>query len=368
LFRRASVTQRKHLAVNVLAGEHSVQHDDTARHRIESLDLVRGLAALAVAWFHIYQKNIQPLSDDAWIAICHYSSAHGWLGVPAFFVISGYIIPYALRGVELTPVNCGRFLWKRAIRLLPTLAFVSLIAVALAFLAMAFPAFAGPPPPFTVWNVLVNILLVAPIVGEPWILPVYWSLLVEIQYYLFIVLAMSMAVSIGARGWMALCGLLVVFPLVTPEALHSFAHWSACFAIGVAIFLHRQGLLGGVVCFAIVLAGGAVTMIVHGLIYAVPIVLTLAALYNPYAVPSPFIWLGRISYSLYLVHYLVGLRTFRLLARFAEGDWYYLLCYLLAMLASVLAAWVVFKLVEEPTMKYASSFRYRPAQMQPATA
>jgi peptidoglycan/LPS O-acetylase OafA/YrhL len=329
--------------------------------RLESIDMLRGLAALSVAWFHIYQKNIMPLSGEASIAIANATSAHGYLGVPAFFIISGYIIPYSLRNVDLTPANCGVYLGKRATRLLPTLAFVSLLTVALAMLATLVPAFAGPVPAYSGWTIVSNILLIAPLVDEPWILPVFWSLLIEIQYYVVIVLAMGLLARAHPRAWLGLLGLLIVLPLVTPYALHSFASWSACFAIGIAVFLERRGAIGPWACVAIIVAGTAATVATNSAFYFAPIAITVAGLYFRGHVPRALVRLGQISYSLYLVHYLIGLRSFRLLARLGEGDFYYWLCYAGAVLASILAAWIVFKLVEEPTMRLASRIGYRPS-------
>jgi peptidoglycan/LPS O-acetylase OafA/YrhL len=140
--------------------------------------------------------------------------------------------------------------------------------------------------------------------------------------------------------------------------------WSAYFAIGITVFLQTRGVIGWSACLVLVLIGSAIAVAVNGAHYLIPIILSLMCLYSRYPVPRVMVWLGTISYSLYLVHYFVGLRTFRLLARFGEGDWYYGLCYLAAILASILAAWLVFKLVEQPTMKLASSIRYRPQQLR----
>jgi peptidoglycan/LPS O-acetylase OafA/YrhL len=329
--------------------------------RLESIDMLRGLAALSVAWFHIYQKNIMPLTGETSIAIANATSAHGYLGVPAFFIISGYIIPYSLRNVDLTPANCGVYLAKRATRLLPTLAFVTLTTVALAMLATLVPAFAGPMPTYSAWTIVSNILLIAPLVGEPWILPVYWSLLIEIQYYVVIVVAMALLGRAPLTAWYGFLGLLIALPLVTPYALHSFASWSACFAIGIGVFLERRGAISPWASAAVVVAGAAATVATNDASYLAPIAITLAGLYYSRHVPRVLVWLGQISYSLYLVHYLVGLRSFRLLARFGEGDLYYWLCYAGAVLASILAAWIVFKLVEEPTMKLAARIGYLPS-------
>jgi peptidoglycan/LPS O-acetylase OafA/YrhL len=59
--------------------------------RIVTVDALRGVASLSVAWFHLTQPNpaLAP-------GIIKSSGAYGWLGVHIFFVISGFVIPYSL--------------------------------------------------------------------------------------------------------------------------------------------------------------------------------------------------------------------------------------------------------------------------------
>jgi peptidoglycan/LPS O-acetylase OafA/YrhL len=59
--------------------------------RVQSVEYLRGLAALAVMWFHFTQGgNFVP---DGWIKS---SGTYAYLGVEVFFVISGFVIPYSL--------------------------------------------------------------------------------------------------------------------------------------------------------------------------------------------------------------------------------------------------------------------------------
>ena len=58
--------------------------------RLPTLDALRGVASLAVMWFHF---TLQPyLSNDA----IRRSGKYGWLGVEVFFVVSGFVIPYTM--------------------------------------------------------------------------------------------------------------------------------------------------------------------------------------------------------------------------------------------------------------------------------
>src|SRR5260370_41397871 len=59
--------------------------------RVEIVDPLRGLAALAVAWFHF--TNGSGFVKTEWLQA---SGEYGWLGVDVFFVISGFVIPHSM--------------------------------------------------------------------------------------------------------------------------------------------------------------------------------------------------------------------------------------------------------------------------------
>jgi peptidoglycan/LPS O-acetylase OafA/YrhL len=90
--------------------------------RVESVELVRGLAALAVCIFH-FTKYLWPAES-----ITRKVGSFGWVGVESFFVISGFIIPYAMHRAGYQYAHFFRFLVKRYLRLAPPY----LVAIALA--------------------------------------------------------------------------------------------------------------------------------------------------------------------------------------------------------------------------------------------
>ena len=89
--------------------------------RIKELDAYRGLAALSVVLYHyttIYAKDFG-VESDAYFS-------YGWLGVPFFFILSGFVI-------TLTVERCKtgwEFLKKRFLRLYPTYWICMLITLA----------------------------------------------------------------------------------------------------------------------------------------------------------------------------------------------------------------------------------------------
>src|ERR1700751_2787177 len=83
-------------------------------HRLETVDQLGGLAALAVGWYHF--TNVRSFLPEGWLK---QSGSFGWLGVEVFFVISGFILPWALYGADYRLSHFPRFLAKQILRLAP---------------------------------------------------------------------------------------------------------------------------------------------------------------------------------------------------------------------------------------------------------
>jgi peptidoglycan/LPS O-acetylase OafA/YrhL len=80
---------------------------------LSKIDVLRGLAALAVCCFHFSDDNY--LSTNLFQSAFRYSN----YGVDVFFVISGFVIPLALHRSGYGFENIGEFLLKRWRRLYP---------------------------------------------------------------------------------------------------------------------------------------------------------------------------------------------------------------------------------------------------------
>lgn len=328
------------------SAEHS--HD-----RIATVEVLRGLAALAVAWFHF--TNANPVFPSAgWL---RQSGAWGWLGVECFFVISGFVLPLAMYRGGYRVTDAGRFLARRLIRLHP--AYLASLAVAVALWYVSSPEDARPP---SAMQVLLHAVYLPAFFGYPWLNTVYWTLGIEVQFYLLLACWFPL-LSHPAKpirvAWLAAAAALSW--LVTPEIL--VFRYLVVFAMGSVAFLVVVDLVDRATGMVLLVFLAATTWLMHG--WPASVTATATATLIAWQVPlawRPMVGIGALSYSLYLIHGPVGGRVVNLGARYAEGAVAELAVVLGAMLVSLGAAFVLHALVERPSLRLAA--RLKPAGEQ----
>jgi peptidoglycan/LPS O-acetylase OafA/YrhL len=330
--------------------------------RIDTVDILRGLTALAVCVFHFVQYNtFIPPTSLAWRL-----SDVGRYGVDVFFVISGFIVPHALHRSGYTIVDYPRFLLKRLLRLEPP--YLASIVLVLLLTAMHWIHLGFDSRWFNVtWQqVLLHAGYVNVFFGYPWLNGVYWSLAIEFQYYLAIGLIFPLLVD--RRRWpaVAVLVLLVAVALMAPglpadRPTAMFIHyWLCLFLMGVVAFWHRQRFLSTrqlVVVLALLAAAHAQKQGIHNLSMLYGVVAALVICFaNLRSAIGKF--LGEISYSLYLVHLPLMANWLFFTRGISKNPHHHVLMTVPGVLLVVLAAWVFCRYVEKPSREWAARIRY----------
>ncbi len=91
---------------------------NTNRHKLDILQVFRGLAAIAVV-FHHASISINAFSNEKIPHLIHDIFKNGYLGVDFFFVLSGFIILNSHYNDKQTLSNAKTYLVKRIVRIFP---------------------------------------------------------------------------------------------------------------------------------------------------------------------------------------------------------------------------------------------------------
>ena len=317
------------------------------KQHFHSIDLLRGLAALTVAFYHytdFFLAKTHPLS-----IFCHY----GYLGVEAFFVISGMVIPYSLSLKGYTIRQFGRQFVSRIIRIEP--AYWASIVLMLMKDASVWFVKADRWIQLDYYNLFLHVFHINAIMHEPWLRGIYWTLAIDWQFYLVLLLFFAL---FNRREWW------IRYPIY---ALFAFGHWYfpyewlpyhvASFCAGYILFQYYRGYIGqkelAIILPAMLLMHYRGFDMTHCLATAIPcaIILFINKEWNW----SKFI--GKTSYSFYLTHVVTGWLLLDGAAEIAgENGWFMGTAIFVAVAFSLLFSKYFYDWVEEPTIQWGKNW------------
>ncbi len=309
------------------------------RPKLAWIQALRGIAVFLVVLTH---ARYTFLDTPTW-AFAEQSLRNGAMGVDLFFVISGFIMVYTTRKVAGTPRDTADFLVRRFARIWPLYAVATFAWMTIAERGIGW---------LMHWPALRQLLLslsFQPVdIDNPLYfsasLPLGWTLNFEMYFYL----VFGMCLLLGRWRWLALAGLIVVTVIFIPvykrgltldvltNFRFSFAYLNLMtnpiileFLAGVAIgwlylqdwFVLRSASVARHLVFLALCAGvwgiwGGLTNF-HGptqwgaVVALVVLALALAGKTIELRPPAVLVWLGTISFSLYLTHTTVQLLATR---------------------------------------------------------
>lgn len=322
-----------------------------SRQRIDYLDAIRGIASLMVVVQH---------SAEIWVpGYLQWSLDFvniGRVGIVAFFLVSGYVV-----GLTLTSQSAKTFSVRRFWRLYPaywvaTITYAAVIAATGSFKVDE----------YSIFVFILNVTMIQGFFGLMSVLGVAWTLGMEVVFYVQSIasklmgqLEMSVwlgfiwlvffAVQVAANKFMGINFQLPV-PLMLFTASIGFAWYlwdtkkcKAVFAYLISV-ITAVPVLGGLLVPAPGPQGGW-SPTGFNLSYLLGVaVVAIAYLFKSRQSPPILIWLGSISYGLYLIHASV-------LAALEVVDLPAPVLVLAAILASILAGWAMHIWLEKPAIK-----------------
>jgi len=275
---------------------------------------------MSVVVFHLVQGHHIDLflgGSPTWLTVI---LEHCHLGVAIFFVLSGFVIAHSLYGKDVTLSLAGRFMLRRSLRLDPPYWIAIVLTIGFGFMSAHFVA-GKALPVVTAPQIVAHMFYLQGILGYPYISDVFWTLCLELQFYLvYVFLLLGGGKHPGVM--LVTAGIISV---AWPIGLLSGDVWQAlflplwhCFLVGSVVYWawRKPSLMPFCGLFIAVIAASAAY---HGnwfslVCAATALILLLSVITNQ--IFSMMRWrllqvLGAVSYSLYLSHNFVTGASFR---------------------------------------------------------
>ncbi|WP_349631101.1 acyltransferase family protein [Bradyrhizobium jicamae] len=363
-------------------------HADDRRDasRVPVLDLLRLAAVGAVVLYHYGfwgpASHGVPQVAMPWLAGF---AQYGFLGVPVFFIISGFVIAYSAEG--RTPAG---FAIARFSRIYPT--FVICMTLTFAIIVL----FGGTHFDATIRQWLANLIIAAPALGERYVDTSYWSLVIEVVFYGWVALLLALGLFPRRIDAIILVWLAITFAneltIDAPILEKLFmADDSGFFAVGLLLYEHFRGRRD-IRLYALLLLASATSVfqavhklerldvhtggtfdprIVAAICVVSIVVLFIATRIRRVPLPASLVLAaGGITYPLYLLHMQTGYVIFAAIAPTQHAA----LLTGAIVAAAVLLAWAVWRFVERPAHRWtrdtltALAARHGwPSSLKPAT-
>lgn len=346
-----------------------------------TLDGLRGVAALLVTIHHLYLnaeasfiRHVPSWFDSAIRQL-------GGTGVNVFFVLSGFAIASSLGGASFSPNFLCRFILRRSVRLDPPYWVAIALALLLTQISLLLFPDVGPRQTVSLRQIAAHIFYLQDILHYENISAVFWTLCIELQFYLVLAIGLylctlgSRAPDVARSRALALVGgLFVASVIVSVGSIRLpvdglFVRYWHMFALGVVSCWALAGVVGIGWWWALATVEITIVFAVH------PSLGTLAPIFGAVTLLAashfkqlsglftarPYQYAGQISYSLYLIHPLIGWSAISVSKRvLGEGPLVLGLVHLaIGLCASVASAAVLYALVERPALRLSRKISLR---------
>lgn len=310
---------------------------------IESVTILRGIAALGVFIVHFYIGNQVVYSPP--VARLFFM---GQLGVTIFFVLSGFILPYSLYKKNYTFPDFPGFLLKRSIRIDPPYWAAIILLFVFKILPLRFLSFKA---------IVLHVTYLVPFFkSQPWFSSIFWTLSIEFQYYVMLGLLFPLLMKMKPMLSLALVLIVSAACVFIQFDIRELIFASLYnFAVGYIVFLYYAAKISlrQAIVIVLVFCGflGVKISITTG---TVPAITALFILLYKAKSPKVLLFFGEISYSLYLTHIVFSNLYLHFIKTYVSNAF---VLGITTLAVSVGAAYVLNVLIEKPALKFSKRIR-----------
>ncbi|MGQ7945112.1 acyltransferase family protein [Flavobacterium sp. WC2509] len=318
--------------------------------RFFELDALRGLAAMAVVLFH-YTYGIDN-GKNTFSANKFYFS-YGYLGVDLFFLISGFVIFMTLDRTK-RPFD---FVVSRFSRLYPAYWAAIITTITLTSLLGAGD--------YSLKQIVVNITMFQYWLKIKDIDGAYWTLAVELTFYLIMwvlfVCKKLNYISFISIVWLFISAVFALFDVPFENYINVvfILKYAPLFIGGIAFYnmkTDEKNITNHILVILSYISICIVFYSIHSDLVVYPIVALFYVIFYLFVYEKLFflnnkvlLFLGSISYSVYLIHENVGIAIIKHLENIIDNQLFYLPITLSIIL---IAATIINKAIEKPALKW----------------
>ncbi|MBR8141230.1 acyltransferase [Burkholderia vietnamiensis] len=346
-------------------------------NRLQHLDSLRAVAVLFVIWAHYAEIFSRISSSWNFLNTIQVDLRFGVVGVTIFFCISGMLIPSSLKGSRRT--GTISFIIKRFFRLYPAY----WLSMPLGYFALWY--LFDRPIDFTIW--WQNLTMIPLKIGSPAIQGQYWTLQLELTFYLlcvylFVSGMLSRKCIAAIAVWLSIWYVAGAIPILRMEFAPGdndlyvnllVMFWGACFRYGYDDPEYRPVVWKVGACAVAAILLMSLHKFRHGDIENARVALVQVASIGMFALGATILkihsgvmqWIGRISYSIYLLHPVPLYIVFWAAQHYGKTGYPMPVYIAISLGATLLMSWAMFRWVEAPTNAFGHWLTHRAKKNAP---
>jgi peptidoglycan/LPS O-acetylase OafA/YrhL len=337
--------------------------------RLPIIDVFKAVACMTIVLHHLafygpMSDVAYPLASDVFIGLSRY----GRMAVQIFFVIAGFLAAKHFFISPADPFSFWKNLWKRYVRLIIPYSAALIVAMLAAMLARLFMVHESIPAAPSVLQFLLHLLLLQNILGFDSLSAGVWYVAIDFQLFLSSLLISYLCWRFIKKSYLNLLinhflliglGLASLFYFNLDEQWdHYFLYFVAYYVIGITTYQivskiktplpTLAGVSGLILIIIIALSINFRERFIVALCTSLFFILFFHInTLNNFSFPYSLLYIGRISYSIFLIHFPICLVISALFSHFVPNDpWLNLLGIVFAFVRSLLGGALFFHYVE----------------------